>query len=279
MARVDIDESGLEELLAGPVAADLERRAERVLAAQVAKCPVDTGRLRGSLDIQKLVAPGGSPVVRIGSNVHYACVLGARASVVTDKGTRTIGQLRPGERVLTQTGEFRTVVAASRFPADEKPDMIEIRVPWRSGADHLLNLTVDHRVLVDREGRNKWVEAGDLLATDRVFVRRKAAHNRGSGGREHTCGACGERFRRAGSARRVYCSPTCRDRAWATGANPHLGAVRTAATRELLRQQTIARLAEHPELHPNRILARRGHTTTYEAAAAEWLQALSLIHI
>lgn len=72
MARVDIDEAGLAEIRVGMAGADLDRRAQRVLAAQVVACPVDTGRLRGSLTIQRFVAADGSPVRRIGTNVHYA---------------------------------------------------------------------------------------------------------------------------------------------------------------------------------------------------------------
>lgn len=72
MARVELDASGIDEVRTVLAGADLDRRARRVLDAQVAACPVDTGRLRGSLGIEKLVGDDGGPVRRIGSNVHYA---------------------------------------------------------------------------------------------------------------------------------------------------------------------------------------------------------------
>lgn len=271
MARVDLDEAGIAELRFAAAGADLDRRAERVLADQVANCPVLTGRLRGSLAIERTIAADGSPVRRIGSNLSYACILGSRASVITSEGARTIGQIQPGERVLTQTGEFREVLAKSAFPATEKPDMVEITVPWRAGQDHVLNVTVDHKVLVLRDGRNQWVQAGDLLMTDGFYVRRKRSDRKGAGGRLHVCLSCGQQFRRVGTAERSYCSTRCRDVAWAGSANPHRGRKRTEATKALLRQITADRLAAHPEQHPSRIVASRGRMTTCEATVATWL--------
>lgn len=97
MARVDIDEAGLAEVRVGMAGADLDRRAQRVLAAQVVACPVLTGRLRTSLAIEKSVGEDGSPVRRIGSNVEYA--------IYVEQGTGLFG---PHHQVISRTSKKGT---------------------------------------------------------------------------------------------------------------------------------------------------------------------------
>lgn len=75
MARVDINAEGLHHLtqaLDGPAQQDLDRRSARILAAQVADCPVETGRLRADLHIERDPAADGSPARQIGTGVSYA---------------------------------------------------------------------------------------------------------------------------------------------------------------------------------------------------------------
>lgn len=55
----------------GPIVADLERRAIRVQNVATRLCPVDTGRLRASID-HHLGMDAQGPYVDIGSNVEYA---------------------------------------------------------------------------------------------------------------------------------------------------------------------------------------------------------------
>lgn len=56
---------------AGPVARDILRRGKRVEAAAKRLCPVDSGRLRSSIDTE-LRGSSAGPVARIGTNVEYA---------------------------------------------------------------------------------------------------------------------------------------------------------------------------------------------------------------
>lgn len=55
----------------GAMARDLWRRGNRVVTQAKRDCPVDTGRLRSSIDIN-LVNRNGSVVIRVGSDVQYA---------------------------------------------------------------------------------------------------------------------------------------------------------------------------------------------------------------
>src|ERR1700688_1497190 len=43
----------------------------------------------------------------------YACVFDGHTRVLTDKGIKEISTIRPGDRVLTQDGQYHTVTAAS----------------------------------------------------------------------------------------------------------------------------------------------------------------------
>lgn len=73
-ARVVIDEGALDELFnspSGPVGRELERRALQVERAAKQLCPVDTGRLRASIN-HRLEADGQGLVAIIGSDVEYA---------------------------------------------------------------------------------------------------------------------------------------------------------------------------------------------------------------
>lgn len=71
---VRIDGAALERMLRAPeglVARDLLRRANRVANTARLLCPVDTGRLRGSITAQ-LVETSVGPAAVVGTNVEYA---------------------------------------------------------------------------------------------------------------------------------------------------------------------------------------------------------------
>ena len=204
----------------------------------------------------------------LGTNVHYACIFNSHTNIVTDKGVKTIGQIKENDLVLTQTGEYHPVIAKTKFPAKEKPDLIDVVVPWRSGQNHKITLTLDHKVLVYRDGRNKWVMAGDLCKTDMLFTRRKLANNKNSGPVK-VCEQCGCDHRNSGAK---YCSLACRNAAFATGKNPHIGKKHSESARKKMSESRKRFHQENPEQHINRILARKGNTTKAERAVEGWLQ-------
>ncbi len=74
LARVELDEAGLAELLDaedGPVGRDILRRTLAVEARAVALCPVDEGRLRASID-HEVTRDTEGLVGKVGTNVDYA---------------------------------------------------------------------------------------------------------------------------------------------------------------------------------------------------------------
>jgi very-short-patch-repair endonuclease len=272
------DEAGIRRLLKrNDTARMLARRAIRVeSAAKQYATGVDggpnvrTGRLRASIT-WRLGEDGESVYADVGSNVEY-CVFDAHTSITTATGVRTIGQLRPGEKVLTQTGDFQTVLAVSRFEALRKPELVDLTVPWRKDKAHRLTLTLDHKVLAQREGRNLWVPAGDLRDGDLVFDRIKIAHNIGTRTVKE-CEECGRRHTRQG---RRYCSVSCRNAAWAKGANPHIGMKRSAETRAKLTARATERRSG---IALNRKLAERGRITDLERQVMEWLETRGVIYL
>lgn len=283
MSEISIEVRGLEEtarrmeqavtdLQGTPIVGAM--RESTLLVERYAKigAPVDTGRLRASIT-PVVVSMAGEVKGIVGSNVAYACIYDAHTRITTINGSKTIGQVEVGDYVLTQSGEYRRVVAKTMFPVTEKPDLVEIEVPWRSGKTHKVTVTVDHKVLAYRNGRNKWILAGDLVATDMLYSRRKLVHNRGTAA-VHTCLNCGIQYTydKVLHQGKKFCSLACKHEYWHDkGHNPHIGMVRSKESRENMSAAAILKLAEHPELHPSRIVARHGHVTNHEKEIRDWL--------
>lgn len=269
--RVEMHQGAIDTLLTSPsggVSTYLLRKGILVQNAAKRLCPVDTGRLRASITIATESSSAGT-IVRVGTNVEYACILGGHTPVVTDRGTRTIGQIRVGDMVMTQSGDFRAVTATHRFSVLEKPDLIEIHTPWRADRGHKLTVTLDHKMLVERDGRFKWVPAGDLLMTDRIQIRRKVAYNKASG-KLKTCQFCLTEYRQTegrGQGKK-FCSQDCRDGYWSENGYPTTGTKRTPEWRAAASERNKQRLIDRPDTHPNRNQSR---PSGIEETLAAWL--------
>ena len=138
MATIDIEIRGLKETQANmerivrdlrgePYLSAMRRATLLVQRSAKQKAPVDTGRLRASIT-PEVRWSGNVATGVVGSNVKYSCVYNANTRIKTEDGTRTIGQIRVGDRVLTQTGEYHSVIAKSAFPVTEKPDLVDIEI-------------------------------------------------------------------------------------------------------------------------------------------------------
>lgn len=242
MSSVQVAWTGLTQLQArlktaaaramAPLASALYQEGRAIMAESVQICPHDTGYLRSTAFVAPPVVTGLAVEVVLS---YGACVFSggghgrSRAYVQTREGPCEISAIRPGQFVLTQTGEYREVLAVSRISATQKPHLIDIEAKWRSGRSHTVTLTTDHRVLVHRGGRNLWVPAGELELTDELFDRAKPAHNKGTF-RTAVCIWCGETFRatnRSKNYTHIYCSMDCRNKAYAGPLHPSLGKKRS----------------------------------------------------
>jgi len=251
--------------------------AKVIIKAAQAKVPIRRGKLHDHIVAEAVKAEPDHVEVRVGPDkeAFYGCILGGHTYVTTDKGTRQIASIKVGEKVLTQTGEFRAVTAVHRYPTVKGMVLVDIEVEYRRGRVHKLTLTPDHKVLVFRDGRNKWVPAKELLTSDMAYCRRKKSWSEGTARREERiCEWCGATYFKGSYTTKGavqgerFCSPQCRI-AW--NASMHRGRKRSEDTRARIRVAARKKLIEHPELHPSRIVAQRGHTTQTERVIAEWL--------
>ena len=239
--------------------------------------------------------------VYVGSS-HPLCIFGSGTVIATKGKSKKIGCVRIGDEVMTQTGEYKKVVAIQSFPATLKPNIVEIKT-----GKHTLNVTEDHKILIHRDGRNKWVMADDLLETDKMYVRKKIGSNKGAGkilvcqncgkefrssvdvatnrkfcskkcmkealqGKLITCLYCGKQFRSGGKVNihRIYCSRECYVKD-ATRKNL-FGHTFSIEARKKMSKSAEKRFLLNPESHPNRIMCKRGHQTEYETKVEEWLK-------
>ena len=88
MAYVKLDQAAIQNLLkspAGPVAADVIRRSNRVLNKAKRLCPVDEGRLRESLAYE-IREDRGDLVGRVGTNLPYGLYVHEGTGIYAGKG-------------------------------------------------------------------------------------------------------------------------------------------------------------------------------------------------
>lgn len=99
-----------------PVAADLNRRGQRVLREAQARCPVDTGKLRRSIYmIEAVRGPDGelSVIIGAGSEVPYATYVHEGRGPIRARPGGVLGPMTLGGR----PGQFRRSVG----PAQGQP--------------------------------------------------------------------------------------------------------------------------------------------------------------
>jgi len=105
--RIQVSQSGLNSIITGPVARNIEARGRRVLLAARANAPYRTGRLRSSLQMQ--VVNRNPPQVSIYSNLPYAVYQEKGTGIYAGRGY--IYPTRAPFLVFTPKGSSRVVFA------------------------------------------------------------------------------------------------------------------------------------------------------------------------
>ena len=200
--------------------------------------------------------------------VDYACVFDAHTKIITDQGYKSIGQIKEGDFVLTQTGEYHKVIGKTNFATKFKPYLIDIETTYRKNKNHKLTVTLDHKMLVWRDGRNKWIHAGELKKSDELYTRIKIAHNKDTS-KIKICQNCKKKFIGQGIK---YCSLKCRNEIYTSNKNPNIGSKRTKATKENISKSKREFYKLHPEKHVNSIISKKGYVTSYEKKIKLWLE-------
>ena len=212
----------------------------------------------------------GSPAL----NVNYACIYNAHSIVKTKDGSKSIGQIKIGDLVLTQTGEYHTVIAKNSFKVNKKPDLIEIETEYRKGRNHKVIVTQDHKILTYREGRNKWVEAGELKYTDLLYSLIKPSYNKGLGKKIlKNCKFCNQEYiiGKGFQQGKIFCSSYCQTKNNQGINNPNYNKKWVIERRKEMSIRMKKFHKEYPEKHPNNILNKKGYRTTAELKIKEWL--------
>jgi very-short-patch-repair endonuclease len=263
---------------------------------------VQTGRLRASIttnwtdsnmerakpdnsseatkDSDGIGNPGGGKLnsgkvfkVVVGTNVEYGCIFSASTPIFTDKGVKRISFIKEGDKVLTQTGEYKEVLKVIRKKALLTPNLITFEVEWRKGdKKRVLTVTEDHKILVFREGRNKWVQAKDVLETDLLFSKKKLSKNKGiSKYNSGSCPVCNKEIKASGGPPKKYCSKECISFALKNGQSGHIGLKRSDESKKKMSISAKKRIKEYPETHANYIMAKKGYMTSSEKEIYKWL--------
>ena len=256
----------------------LLRIANRFRSELVLKAPVDTGRLRSSINV---TTKGNTIIVTM---VDYACVLGGKTNITTDKGSKLMCNIREGDMVLTQDGTYQKVIKTISYPAKQSPNMIEVETEYRKDRNHKLKLTQDHKVLVFKNNCFFWKEAGKLDYDDMLMTRIK--NNKylyfKKDEEKHElieCLNCSKLFDvYKKSKKRKYCSYKCRYEHWRNGNNPHIGLKRSLESRKKMSESAIKKFKEKPELHPNRIMNKKGYQTDVEKQVEKWLKSKNVLY-
>lgn len=264
--------------LSGRAMRNAMMRASKLVSASAIKyAPYDLGELQLSIKPevkQQFSILGGTEFVGVvGSPIMYSCIFKSSTHIATATGQKAICSVQLGDLVLTQSGHYHRVVGKNSFLVLEKPDLVDLEVAWRSDLTHKLTLTSDHKVLVLRDGKNVWIQAGMLLLSDQLYTRRKLGRNKGTG-KAKTCLNCNVVvYRSIGSVGqgKMFCSFACKQKYWNSGHNPHVGMKRSLATRAKMSESAERKFRENPALHPSIIVSQRGYITDHERAMKQWL--------
>jgi len=258
----------------------IDKVADDVLENAKTIVPVDTGRLKDSLHKKD----GETKYERlVGTDTTtYACIFGAQTRIKTKNGTKTIGMVKIGDEVLTQTGDFKKVLKQIRHKAKDFPNLIDIEFEYRKNKTHKITLTDNHKILIYRNGRNKWIESKDLLLTDKVWTLIKTDKRRGTGKSSiNICLNCKNSFRRyLTNLNQKFCSDKCRQEYWnIKGNNPHVGMKRSAESKRKMSESAKKRFKNNPRSHPNYNIRKKSKFTKYEQWVKDWLDSRGIEYI
>ena len=90
------------------------------------------------------------------------------ALVQTINGLKKISDVEIGDRVINRFGEFDNVIDTLEYQIEE--DMIEIEHLYKSGKNFPVKATLDHKILIMRDGNVNFIEAQHIRDTDYVCM-------------------------------------------------------------------------------------------------------------
>jgi hypothetical protein len=112
--------------------------------------------------------PEGSPVGKIAAYVEMGCFFNEHYSIITKTGRKKFKDLVEGEEVLTHNMRWKKITKIHKVPLKNIPEQIKVIVQTDRGIKKII-VTPDHPFLVERAGKDVWIQAKDLLKNDVVY--------------------------------------------------------------------------------------------------------------
>jgi intein/homing endonuclease len=94
---------------------------------------------------------------------EYLCFKG-NTQIETDKGIKIIKKIKKGDMVKTHKNRFRKVLKTIKIPLKQRSRLI-----WVNSGLNTIKCTPEHPFLVNRSEEIKWIEAKNLLLTDKLL--------------------------------------------------------------------------------------------------------------
>ena len=138
LARVEMDEAGLHELLeseTGPVGKDLLRRVLNVEAASVIYCPVDEGPARASID-HEIGHDEHGLYGRVGSNLEYFIHIERGTGIFEEAIPGVTPSPNKGRRITAKDGGMLRFEIGGQVIYRKSIKGMRPHAPLRRGLDH-----------------------------------------------------------------------------------------------------------------------------------------------
>ena len=109
------------------------------------------------------------------------CFVDFQAQIYTSKGNKNIGDIKVGDLVLTHKGQFKKVTQLFR-QKKWQGNVTKIKCRHLSnekakkGQKYNITVTANHDILVLRNGKKEWIEAGNININDKLFIRAHRCH-------------------------------------------------------------------------------------------------------
>lgn len=87
------------------------------------------------------------------------------AKIFTDNGIKNIDNVQIGDMVIAQDGQFHPVFDTMKYNISE--DLLKIEYVY-GGSESDNVCTLDHKIYINRQGKNQWIEAKNILPNDFV---------------------------------------------------------------------------------------------------------------
>jgi len=107
------------------------------------------------------------------SHDELTCVLGGTVKISTIDGPKEIRNIVIGDYVLTHKDRYKKVIKTFKRKYFGEVVRIELGVGNGKGNSVGITLTSNHPVLTERDGTQQWINAGDLVITDNIYIEGK----------------------------------------------------------------------------------------------------------